>query len=111
MGRLEARVDGLVESYSSSKERNCLRLVKRLRREKGMLFTFLKEDGVDWNNNAAERALRSSVVIRKITYGNQSDEGARAHAVLMSIRETCTLRKENFFEYAMRYLSQPASEL
>src|SRR5207247_6596739 len=109
--RLEARVDALITSYSSSKEKNCARLVKRLRRERGMLFTFLEQDGVDWNNNAAERALRSSVVIRKITYGNQSDEGARAHAVLMSIRETCGLRKENFFDYAMRYLSQPTSKL
>jgi transposase len=93
--RFEARVEALVESYSSSKERNCARLLKRLRREKGMLFTFLEEQGVDWNNNAAERALRPSVVIRKITYGNQSEEGAHAHAVLMSVRETCALRKEN----------------
>ena len=75
-----------------------------------MLFTFLQEDDIDWNNNAAERALRPSVVIRKITNGNQSDKGAHAHAVLMSIRETCALRKENFFDYAMNYLSQPASE-
>lgn len=103
--RLEARIGLLVASYSSSNERNCTRLLKRLRRERGMLFTFLEEDGVDWNNNAAERALRSSVVIRKITYGNQSDEGAHAHAVLMSIRETCSLRKENFFDYAMGYLT------
>jgi transposase len=108
--RLEARVDALISSYSSSKERNCARLLKRLRRERGMLFTFLEEDGVDWNNNAAERALRSSVVIRKITYGNQSDEGAHAHAVLMSVKETCGLRKENFFDYAMGYLSKPTSE-
>jgi transposase len=108
--RLEARVDELISSYSSSKERNCARLLKRLRRERGMLFTFLEEDGIDWNNNAAERALRSSVVIRKITYGNQSDEGAHAHAVLMSIKETCVLRKENFFDYAMGYLSKPTSE-
>jgi transposase len=108
--RLESRVDALVSSYSrSTNEKNCGRLIKRLRREKGMLFTFLEEDGVDWNNNAAERALRSSVVIRKITYGNQSDEGAAAHAVLMSIRETCSLRRENFFDYAMEYLN-PASE-
>ena len=55
------------------------------------------------------RALRSSVVIRKIMYGNQSDEGARAHAILMSIRETCTLRKENFFDYAMQQ-QNPTSE-
>ncbi|MEM4092593.1 MAG: hypothetical protein QW837_06030 [Conexivisphaerales archaeon] len=70
-----------------------------------MLFTFLEEEGVDWNNNADKGTLRSSVVIRKITYGNQSDEGARAHAVLMSIKETCNLRKENFYDYAMQYLS------
>lgn len=108
--RLEERVDALVASYTSSKEKNCARLLKRLRRERDMLFTFLEEDGVDWNNNAAERALRSSVVIRKITYGNQSDEGAHAHAVLMSVRETCNLRKENFFDYAMGYLSRPTSE-
>ena len=109
--RFEARIDAFIASYSSSKEKNCTRLLKRLRRERGMLFTFLEQDGVDWNNNAAERALRSSVVISKITYGNQSDEGAHAHAVLMSIRETCGLRRENFFDYAMQYLSQPASKL
>ena len=108
--RLEARVDALISSYSPSEEKNCARLLKRLRRERGMLFTFLGEEGVDWNNNAAERALRPSVVIRKITYGNQSDEGAHAHAVLMSIKETCGLRKENFFDYAMGCLSKPASE-
>jgi transposase len=109
-GRLEARVDELTASYSPSREKNCLRFVKRLRRERDMLFTFLEEDGVEWNNNAAERALRSSVVIRKVTYGNQSDEGATAHAVLMSVRQTCSLRKENFFDYAMGYLSHPTSE-
>jgi hypothetical protein len=108
--RLEARIGALIASHSSSGEKNCKRFVKRLRREKGMLFTFLEEDGIDWNNNAAERALRSSVVIRKITYGNQSDEGAHAHAVLMSVKETCGLRRENFFDYAMGYLAQPASE-
>jgi transposase len=108
--RLEARIDALIASYSSSSgEKNCGRLIKRLKRERGMLFTFLEEDGVDWNNNAAERALRSSVVIRKITYGNQSDEGAAAHAVLMSVRQTCGLRKENFFDYSLAYLN-PTSE-
>ncbi len=103
--RLESRVDALLASYSLSSEKNCKRLVKRLRRENDMLFTFLEEDGVEWNNNAAERALRSSVVIRKITYGNQSDEGAAAHAVLMSLKETYNLRKENFFDYAIEYLN------
>ncbi len=53
----------------------------------------LEEDGAEWNDNAAERALRSGVVIRKITWENQSDDGATAHAVLMSVGEMCNLRK------------------
>ena len=74
-----------------------------------MLFTFLEELGVDWNNNTAERAIRPSVVIRKITYGNQSMEGADAHKVLMSVKETCKIRGLNFYDYALNYLN-PASK-
>lgn len=92
------------------RERNCLRLVKRLKREKGMLFTFLEKKECDWNNNAAERAIRPSVVVRKVTYGNRSMTGARAHAVLMSIRETCKLRRENFYDYALDYLGNSTSK-
>ena len=45
-----------------------------------MLFSSI-EEGADWNNNAGERGMRSSVAIRKITYGNQSDEGTRTNCV------------------------------
>jgi transposase len=105
--RFERRIEKLIEVYSSIGEKNCKRFVKRLRREKGMLFTFLEEKKgvVDWNNNAAERAIRPSVVIRKITYGNQSTEGADAHKVLMSVKETCNLRGLNFYDYALDYLN------
>lgn len=106
--RLEQRIEVLISARY--KERNCLRLVKRLKREKGMLFTFLENEECDWNNNAAERAIRPSVVVRKVTYGNRSITGAKAHAVLMSIKETCRLRGENFHDYAMKYLGNPASE-
>ncbi|MEO9294783.1 MAG: IS66 family transposase, partial [Nitrososphaera sp.] len=78
--RLEQRVQALIAA--SYGEKNCLRLVKRLKREKGMLFTFLEKKECDWNNNAAERAIRPSVVVRKVTYGNKSLDGAKAHAVL-----------------------------
>jgi len=106
--RLEGRVDDLIAA--SYRERNCLRLVKRLKREKGMLFTFLEKKECDWNNNAAERAIRPNVVVRKVTYGNKSLDGAKAHAVLMSIRETCKLRGQNFYDYALEYLGNPASK-
>ncbi|MDG6921803.1 MAG: IS66 family transposase, partial [Nitrososphaerota archaeon] len=107
--RFEKRLDKIIQEYSSVDERNCKRFLKRLTREKEMLFTFLEEKGVDWNNNRAERAIRPSVVIRKITYGNQSTNGADVHKVLMSISETCKLRGMNFYDYALNYLNS-ASE-
>ena len=97
-------MEKLVQAYSSGEEKNCKRFIKRLNREKDMLFTFLEEKGVDWNNNAAERAIRPSVVVRKITYGNRSTNGANAHKVLMSVRETCKLRGLNFYDYSLAQL-------
>lgn len=102
-GRFEERIENLVsEPY---KDKQCIRFVKRLRREKSMLFTFLEKDGVKYHNNDAERAIRPCVVIRKITYGNKSEDGARAMARLMSIRETCVKRGQNFYDYALEYLN------
>jgi len=39
-------------------------------------------------NNAAERALRPAVVMRKITGGSRSESGAQAWAVLACVMRT-----------------------
>lgn len=107
--RFEKRLDKIIQEYSSVDEKNCKRFLKPLNRQKEMLFTLLEEKGVDWNNNRAERVIRPSDVIRKITYGNQSANGADVHKALMSISETCRLRGMNFCDYALNYLNS-ASE-
>ncbi len=105
---LEVRIDRLISK--PYKEKNCIRFVKRIRREKDMLFTFLKT-GTDWHNNTAERGIRPNVVIRKITNGHRSEDGAKAHKILMSIKETCRLRNLNFHDYLEEYLSNLTSKL
>jgi hypothetical protein len=40
------------------------------------LWTFLETPGIEPTNNAAERALRQSVIQRKISHGVQSRQGA-----------------------------------
>ena len=50
------------------------------------------------------------MVVRKVTCGNKSLDGAKAHAVLMTIRETCRLWGENFYDYALKYLGNSASK-
>jgi hypothetical protein len=61
------------------------RLIKRLRRHQGDLFTFLDQPDVPFDNNHGERSIRPAVIIRKNSYCNRSPNGARAQAVLMSI--------------------------
>lgn len=64
------------------------RLAKRLSKYQSKLTTFLHKKEVDGTNNAAERALRPAVVMRKITGGSRSEEGANAWAIVASVMRT-----------------------
>ena len=64
------------------------RIAARLRKYGGQLTTFLHKEAVDGTNNAAERALRPAVVMRKISGGSRSEAGARAWAILASVMRT-----------------------
>jgi len=68
------------------------RLLKRLRRYRNALFTFLDHPGVPSDNNHAEREIRPAVIIRKNSLCNRSDNGATAQATLMSVYRTLKLR-------------------
>jgi hypothetical protein len=52
------------------------------------LFVFLKRRDAEPTNNESERALRPSVVFRKVTNGFRSEWGAKTYAALCSIVET-----------------------
>jgi len=105
---LERRISNLISKKYT--EKNCIRFVKRIRREKKMLFTFLIT-GTDSHNNTAERAIRPNVIIRKITNGHRTIHGADSHKVLMSVKETCRLRELNFHDYSLEYLADFTSKL
>jgi len=74
------------------KDSHAKRLIKRLRRHQNDLFTFLNQPNVPFENNAAERAIRPAVIIRKNSYGNRSKHGADCQAVLMSVFRTLKQR-------------------
>ena len=56
------------------------------------LWTFLEIEGVEPTNNSAERALRQSVIQRKISHGVQSAQGAICRSRLLTV--TTTLRQQ-----------------
>lgn len=59
------------------------------------LFRFTQDKMVDGDNNLAERGLRKAVIIRKISNGSRSDNGAEILEVLLSVVETARLQKQN----------------
>jgi transposase len=64
------------------------RLAKRLVKYGAELLTFVEFEGVPSSNNHAEREVRPAVLMRKASYGNQSEAGATTRAVLMTVFRT-----------------------
>jgi transposase len=69
-----------------------VRTCDQLRQRSDGLWTFLEVQGVEPTNNAAERALRQSVIQRKISHGVQSANGAICRSRLLTV--TTTLRQQ-----------------
>jgi hypothetical protein len=88
--RLYGRLDELIATPWEDKQAR--RLIKRLRRHRDHLLTFLDKAEVPYDNNAGERAIRPAVIIRKNSYCNRSERGADTQAVLMSIYRTLKQR-------------------
>jgi hypothetical protein len=80
--------DGKVRAFS----RELLKLEERL-------YLFVKEEGVEPTNNAAEQALRCAVIWRKKCFGNQSDWGERFVERVLSVRATVQKQGSNFLHY------------
>jgi len=88
--RLLERLDELIATPWEDKQAR--RLIKRFKRHREHLLTFLDYADVPYDNNAGERAIRPAVIIRKNSYCNRSQRGADTQAVLMSIYRTLKQR-------------------
>ena len=63
----------------------------KLEQHREELYTCLFHSWADSNNNFAERMLRPNVIMRKLTFGNRSDNGIKNHSVIMSLLKTAKL--------------------
>jgi transposase len=84
---------------------HCDRFVRNLLRSKPWWFTFVRDPRVEGTNNRAERALRPSVVARKISGGSRSWNGARTFATLTSLIQTLRLRGQTLVRDGPHYLA------
>lgn len=74
------------------------------------MFTFVRFEGVNSDNNMAERAVRKTVIKRKISFGTRSAKGSETRSILGSLFGTWRLQNLNPFEQMRLLLLTPARQ-
>jgi hypothetical protein len=76
-----------------------LRCKERFEKNRHKLFTFLSRDGVSWNNNNAEHAIKSFAKLRRTIVGLSTAKGIEEYLVLLSICQTCNYSGVDFLDF------------
>jgi len=71
---------------------------KRFIRYRSSLFTFVGADGIPWNNNMAERAIRHLAIQRKIS-GHFFASAAPHYLRLLGIMQTCRFQEKSLLKF------------
>jgi len=106
IAQIEADCDHLLAQSLTGTE--ALRLQRRYLKHRTSLFVFLHHPQVPFDNNAAERALRNSVIHRKVSGGFRSQAGADAHAIVASISDTARKRQQDVFSVLQSLIGPPS---
>lgn len=69
------------------------------------LWVFMSPPGTPLTNNEAERCLRGSVILRKMSYGTNSDRGESYRSRVLSVVETCKKRSLNAWDVVTEIVS------
>ena len=93
------RIRALLDQGTRGRHRKTADFCAGLLDEYEALWTFCEVEGVDPTNNAAERAVRHAVIMRKIQLGTQSERGSRWIERVCSVRETCRLQGRSPLAY------------
>lgn len=104
--RVERHCNRLLERTLS--QLDAKRLQKRYRKHRDKLFVFLYRRDVEPTNNVAERALRPSVIHRKVMGCFRSEWGARAFAALASVIDTAQLSGVHAFDAIQSLFGSPS---
>jgi transposase len=71
----------------------------RLRRYSREWLTFLDHPGVPPTNNLAEQAVRFLVILRKVTFGSRTRDGARRMGMLLTVIQTAKRQGRNLLKF------------
>ena len=77
------------------------RYKKRFQKSGEKMFTFLDRDGVPWNNNNAEHAIKRFAKYRRDVGGRFTERTLKEYLVLASVFETCEFNNVNVLQFML----------
>jgi transposase len=121
LGRRRSRLkDTTLAQYKASLDRRLTQILqqpchgqiaeklrRRILRDREHLFVFMTHRAVEPTNNACERALRPSVIFRKVTNGFRSQWGANTYAAFRTVVSTAKLNKRSVLADLKKTLAAP----
>ena len=107
---LELKVEIKALVHSPAQHPGIQKIQNIFRQRTTRLYHWAKNSAVPADNNRAERELRPLVIARKISFGSQSEQGARTREILMSVLHTLRKRTNDLFGAFKRALDALAQD-
>ena len=76
-----------------------LKCKERFEKNREKLFTFLNHDGVPWNNNNVEHAIKAFARLRRAIEGLSTPKGIEEYLILLSVCQTCKYMGVDFMDF------------
>lgn len=99
LGPIKVRLKGILQQLAELPKGKGRRFGQNLLKYWDALWTFTKVPGVEPTNNRAERAVRPSVMLRKTSFGSNSEAGLQATTRLLSVVATCRQQQRSVLDY------------
>lgn len=101
--RVKAELEQAVQLLDSTREKSplakTLRTCQQLLKWEAALWTFVVHPGIEPTNNAAEQALRSAVIWRRLSFGSQSEAGSQFVARMLTVISSLKLQERDVLDF------------
>ena len=99
MTPVRREVERLLQTGSCCEEAKTAGTCRDILKRRQALWTFVHLEGVEPTNNNGERAIRSGVLWRNVSFGSHSAQGSRFVETMLSVVTTLKQQNRNVLDY------------
>jgi len=98
---LRARILGLLDAGALSRGYETPGMCRGILKTEPSMWTFIEKEGIEPTNNVAERAVRPVVILRKTSFGSQSERGSRFVERMQTVSATLKLSGRSLRDFVV----------